>query len=354
VIEIKLILPFWTAHFEGSEMKRFIIPGVLLAIPLIAATAEPQAAPTKIDAKEWNVPWGGSTRPRDPYVDKDGKVWFVGQVGDYVAYVDPKTGEFKRYDLDPGTGPHTQIADKDGSIWYTGNRASHIGKLDPATGKITKYPMPDPAVRDPHTMEWDKDGNLWFTAQQAGFVGKLTKATGKVDLIRVGQGTRPYGIVLDKAGKVWFDMFGTNKIGMVDPATMQLKEFPLPEAGARPRRIAITSDNMVWYTDYQRGYIGRLNPANGQVKEWLAPGGAQSRPYAINVDDQDRLWFSETGATKRLVGFDARTERVIATTELSAGGYIRHMMFDPKTRLLWFGTDGGTVGNIPVPMVIVP
>ena len=333
---------------------RIAILGVLAAIPVAASGQAQQAAPMKIESKEFTVPWGAQTRPRDPYVDGQGRVWFVGQVGHYVAYVDPKTGEFKRYDLDPGTGPHSQIPDKDGSIWYTGNAASHIGKLDPATGKITKYPMPDPAIRDPHTAEWDKDGNLWFTAQQSGVVGKLTKATGKVDIIPIGQGTRPYGLVIDKAGRVWFDMFGTNKIGMIDPATMKPKEFLLPEAGARPRRIALTSDNMIWYTDYARGFIGRLNPTNGEVREWPAPGGAQSRPYAINSDDQDRLWFSETGTTKRLVGFDAKTMKVVATSELASTAYIRHMMFDPKTRQLWFGTDGGMVGSIPVPQIIVP
>jgi virginiamycin B lyase len=323
-------------------------------IPLADASAQAQPETAKIASKEFNVPWGGSTRPRDPYVDGQGRVWFVGQTGHYVAYVDPKTGEFKKYDLDPGTGPHSQIADKDGSIWYTGNAASHIGKLDPVTGKITKFMMPDSTIRDPHSMEWDKDGNLWFTAQSGGVVGKLTKATGKIELIPIGRGTRPYGIVIDKAGKVWFDMFGTNKIGMIDPATMKNKEFLLPDPAARPRRIALTADGNVWYTDYARGYIGRLNPTNGEVKEWLAPGGTASRPYAINADDQGRLWFSETGTTKRLVGFDSKTEKVIATSELSSTAYIRHMMYDPKTRQLWFGTDGGTVGSIPVPFVITP
>ena len=27
-----------------------------------------------------------------PYVAPDGKVWFVGQAGNYIAYLDPKSG----------------------------------------------------------------------------------------------------------------------------------------------------------------------------------------------------------------------------------------------------------------------
>ena len=43
----------------------------------------------KVDLKEWSVEWGGRTR--DPAVAPDGKVWFVGQAGNYIAHFDPKT-----------------------------------------------------------------------------------------------------------------------------------------------------------------------------------------------------------------------------------------------------------------------
>jgi hypothetical protein len=39
---------------------------------------------TAVAIEEWPVPWPG-TRPRDPYVAPDGKVWFVGQTGDDLA-----------------------------------------------------------------------------------------------------------------------------------------------------------------------------------------------------------------------------------------------------------------------------
>ena len=44
-------------------------------------------------------------------MDQQGRVWFVGQQGNYLAFLDPETGEFKRYDLDPGAGPHNLIVD---------------------------------------------------------------------------------------------------------------------------------------------------------------------------------------------------------------------------------------------------
>src|SRR5688572_16418797 len=167
----------------------------------------------KIEPRQWTVEWGG--RPRDPYVAPNGMIFFVGQAGNYIASLDQKTGAFRKYELDPNTYPHTQIVDKDGTIWYAGNRAAHIGKIDPTTGKITKYVMPDSTPRDPHTMVFDGKGNIWFTAQSAAYVGRLNMASGKIDLVKFAPRTNPYGIIIDKDGRPWFDLFGTNKIGTV-------------------------------------------------------------------------------------------------------------------------------------------
>ena len=326
--------------------------------PLFALLATAALVPAPLEAqqnaslpiREWNVPWGREGRPRDPFVAPDGKIIFVGQAGNYIGRLDPASGEFKRYEIDAGTNPHNVIVDDKGMAWYAGNRNGMIGKLDPATGAITRYPMPDSASRDPHTMMFDGKGNIWFTMQQSDRVGRLNMASGKVDVIETGARTRPYGLVVDKNGRPWFDLFATNKIGTVDPVTLKLQEFPLPNEQSRPRRIAMTSDGAVWYVDYRRGYLGRLDPKTGTVKEWANPSGAQSLPYAMSVDDQDRLWLVETGVQpNRFVGFDSKTEQFFANTPVpSGGGTIRHMTFDRKTRVIWFGSDNGTIGKAEV------
>lgn len=84
---------------------------------------------------------------------------------------------------------------------------------------------------------------------------------------------------------------------------------------------------------------------------WALPGGTGSRPYAMAVDDQDRLWMVETGSRRnRFVGFDPRTEQFIGSTEIASGaGAVRHMLFHAPTREIWFGTDANTVGRVKVP-----
>ncbi len=326
---------------------------ILLALPGCLYKFETAAAAVlnPVDIKEWQVPWD-QTRPRDPYVDQQHRVWFVGQGGDYIGLLDPEVGQFHQFKLDPGTGPHNLIVDREGQVWYAGNRAAHIGKLDPATGKITKYPMPDPQAFDPHTLVFGKNGEIWFTVQQGNFVGHMARATGHVQLMPLPTPhARPYGIVMDFAGSPWFTEFGTNQLGRIDPETHTVQEFSLTRSEARPRRLAVTPDNRIWYVDYAEGYLGSYDPKTGRIQEWPVPGGTGAKPYGMTVDGQDRVWFVETGShPNRLVGFDTRTQTVISLTDIpSGGGTVRHMVYHHPTRTIWFGTDANTIGRAKVP-----
>ena len=74
-----------------------------------------QDALETVDIKEWPVPWK-KTGTRDPFVAPNGKVWFCGQVGNYIANLDPLSGEFKRYEVPETSHPHNLIIDKNGFV----------------------------------------------------------------------------------------------------------------------------------------------------------------------------------------------------------------------------------------------
>ena len=316
---------------------------LVTAAVVVATWAPPVAAQdaAKFDLKEWDVEWGGRTR--DPAVAPDGTVWFVGQAGNYIATFNPKTEQFKRYEIEEGTNPHTVNVDAKGVVWYTGNRNGRIGRLDPATGAVKTIMTGE--ARDPHTMIFDGKGHIWFTSQGSNRIGRIDTATEKVDLITpFAQPSNPYGIVLDPQGNPWVALLRIGMVARIDPKTLAVTRFREGSEESRSRRIEATPDGLIWFGDEARGYLGRTNPASGEVKEWAVPGGLEGRPYALTRDDQGRLWFSETGPQKRIVGFDPKAERFFATIPVS--GTIRHMQFDPKTGALWFGTDANKIGRI--------
>jgi virginiamycin B lyase len=318
----------------------------LLPVLLLVVTAAGLGAQS-VQIKEWPVPWE-RTRPRDPYVDGQNRVWFVGQTGNYIAHFVPSTGAFKKYEIEEGTNPHNLIVDGDGMVWYAGNRNARIGRLDPNTGAVKTYPMPDPAARDPHTLAFGANDDIWFTLQASNMIGHLSKSTGAVTLLKLtAQRSLPYGIRVDNTGRPWVVLFGTNKLATVDPQTMELREIELPRAETRPRRLEITSDGMIWFVDYATGRLGRYDAASGQVKEWPTPGGSSARPYAMTVDQQDRIWFVETGTQpNQFVGFDPKLEKFFSVTPIpSGGGAVRHMIYHAPGDEIWFGTDTNNIAR---------
>ena len=162
---------------------------------------------------------------------------------------------------------------------------------------------------------------------------------------------------MDPRDRPWFAEFGSNRVAMVDPATMKIEEHILPDPRTRPRRMAITSDGGVWYGDYPRGYLGHLDPATGKVEEWPSPGGGVTLPYAMTVDDRDRVWYVETGKQpNRLVAFDTRTRRFVVNQPVgeAAGNTIRYLIYHAPTREIWYGSDRNMIGRVKVPSDLGP
>lgn len=330
----------------------------LLPVALLVVTAAaPAFAQGPLEPKEWTVPWE-RTRPRDPIQDTRGRVWFVGQTGNYIAYLDPRSGEFKRYEIEAGTNPHNIVLDHQGGVWFTGNRNGRLVKLNPETGELKNYMMPDSTVRDPHTLIFTKDGIGWFSAQQSQRIGRIDTKTGEIKLWRPpGEGrSNPYGVVVDNDGRPYFNLWASNRIATIDPKTLEYKEWSHPDTRMRARRIAITSDGQIYAGDY-RGFLNHLDPKTGKWTEYPLPSGAQAQPYAHAQDDQDRIWMVETGVQpNRMVAFDTKSKQWVANFPILSNGAerntIRHMTFNRATREIWFGTDAGTIGAVKVPAEI--
>jgi virginiamycin B lyase len=321
-------------------MQAIVTLGLISALLVAGPAAAADATGGKETLKEWKVEWGG--RSRDPFVAGDGKVWFVGQAGNYIASFDPATAKFRRYEIEDGTNPHNLIVDEKGVVWYAGNRNGRIGRLDPKSGAIKTFMTGE--ARDPHTMVFDGKGHIWFTSQQSNRVGRFDMATGKYELVTPFESpSRPYGIVIDGDGYPWVSLLGTNYVVRIDPKTLEVKRYREATPESRSRRIEVSA-GYVWYGDEPRGFLGRIDPKSGEVREFPMPGGAGSRPYALTRDDKGRLWVSQTGPDKKLVAFDPRAEKFVSVNDVSET--IRHMMFDERTGAMWFGTDADQVGRI--------
>lgn len=302
------------------------------------------AGDVTVTFREWQVPTLGQ-RSRDPVMTPDGNIWWNGQFISLIGRLNPATGEMKEFKIPADALPHSINPDAQGNIWYMGNGNGTIGKLNPATGDVQVFKMPDPAARDPHTGVFHANGMLYFTLQQSSMMGRLNPATGEITLVKtLTERANPYGIRVNTQGRLFISYNGTNKIASMDPNTMEIREYELPDPASRSRRLVTTSDDMVWFVNSALGRLGRLDPRTGAVKEWASPSGAASHPYAIEVID-DIIWYNESNQRPdALVRFDPKTEKFQSWAIPSGVGIIRHMRKTPDGNLTIHQTSSNRIG----------
>jgi virginiamycin B lyase len=152
--------------------------------------------------------------------------------------------------------------------------------------------------------------------------------------------SRPHDPALAPDGSLWYTGQMANKLGRLDPKTMEIKEYELPQ-GARPRRLALAADGAIYYSDYARGFLGRLDPATGKVEEWPSPGGPTSKPYGIAITGDGTIWYSESGvAPNTLVSFDPKSKKFLSNTPIPSGGGVVRNMVATKEGKLYMACSG--------------
>jgi virginiamycin B lyase len=163
----------------------------------------------------------------------------------------------------------------------------------PALAQVSIQEYPIPRGHRVHDVWADAapNGPVWFSAQGSGHLGILDPKTGKVELVALGPGSSPHGVIADRDGAPWLTDGGQNAIVRVDPKTREVKAWKLPEGtGYTNLNTAIFDLKGVhWFTG-QSGIYGRLDPRSGEMKVFDAPKGRG--PYGIHVTPQGVVYYA--------------------------------------------------------------
>jgi len=121
---------------------------------------------------------------------------------------------------------------------------------------------------------------LFFTAQNSNYVGRLNPKTGEIKVVQNADGARQpvrHGDELERPFRS--SAISDEQDHRIDPDTLAIKEYVLPNPESRPRRIAISPDDVIWYADYSRGYRRAARSEHRRVMDWPSPSGPKSQPY---------------------------------------------------------------------------
>lgn len=217
---------------------------------------------------EWDVPWEGS-RPRDPYVAPDGRVWFVGQTGNYVACLDPADGSF--------------------------------GRFDPVSGAVDLVPVPTPNSR-PYGIVVDAEDRPWVSEFAGGKLATLDPVTLDFREYELGRAeTWPRRLMITSDGGVWYVDFAGGLLGRLDRETGVVREYPLPGgAGARPYGMVVDEDDVIWLVETglrPNRFVGFDTETENLVSVTEIPSGAGSVRHMYYDAERREVWFATDANT---------------------------------------------------------
>lgn len=211
------------------------------------------------------------------------------------------TPQFAR---DPAPGP-------DGNIYIAVMNGNKIARFDTQAKSFKEWDLP-PGAR-PHGLLVDRAGQVWYTGNGNGTIGHLDPATGAVSQHRLPSGGDPHTIVTDGKGTMWFTVQGGQRIGRLDTATGAIAEY---RTRGNPYGIALDRAGHVWFCQFGGDRLGRLDPATGKITEVpMEPG---SRPRRMATAPDGSLWVTLYGHGQ-LVRVDPQTQKVVKEYALPAG-----------------------------------
>ena len=129
--------------------------------------------------------------------------------------------------------------DVDGKIWTDSAGHYDIFRLDIKTGNYERFePMkqlPDSRRGTIYGIDSDSHNNLYFTDFATDYIGRIDAKTGKVDWFQTPTAnSRPRRIRTDAQDRAFFGEYQGNRIGMLDPETKKITEWPLSIPVVRP------------------------------------------------------------------------------------------------------------------------
>ena len=253
------------------------------------------------DTHEWKL-FKVPTEESGPHglaLDVEGNIWFTENYAGKIGRLNPKTGAVIEFTPPTAKDPHTPVFGPDGALWFTAQNSNLIGRLDIETGKITEYGVPTQDAH-PYGIVAADDGGLWFCELSGGKLGRVDPAGGGITEYAPGEsGVEPRRLVA-VLGAIYFTDSGGGRLGRLMLADKKFTFWPSPSGdGSEPYGIDADSAGKIWYEESapKANLLVRFDPAVQLFRTYPMPA-ANSSVRNMARDSKGRLWLPLSLANK--------------------------------------------------------
>lgn len=271
----------------------------------------------------------GSHGPHSLAETSDGRWWITNSLSSRLMAFKPESGEFKTYNIGADSlYLHTIRADRKDRLWFTIAASNQVGVFDPKTERLDLLDLPSNGLG-----RWLADAMLPTLSWFGTFFPRQNLAIhlSHHKWANLGRSVlnMPYGIDINpKDGSAWYVKLYANKIGRIDPVTLEIKEYDTPAVG--PRRPRFASDGILWIPGFDTGELLRFNPETGEYKHYKLPKLAPNEyetPYALNVHPVTGIVWITSNMSDRIFSFNPKTETFISYPLPTRSSFLRDIVF---------------------------
>lgn len=202
------------------------------------------------------------------------------------------------------TGIHDLAPAPDGGVWFTAQASGHLGWFDPKAGRTELIPLGSGS--SPHGVIQGPDKGAWITDSGQNAIVRVGWPDRKVQVLALPQGT-PYAnlntAAFDGDGDLWF----TGQAGYIGKVAVKTGEVEPATRNQGARRVWSDSKGRIWVSEWNSGNLSVHDPGARTWAQWKLPGDS-AKPYAVYVDERDIVWVSDFGGNA-MFAFDPRTQK---------------------------------------------
>jgi streptogramin lyase len=245
----------------------------------------------------------------------------------------------------------------DGTLWTADAQNGALTNVNPSTGTYTSYVV-DPSDAGPTSVAFDTSGTLWYA--DGAQIGSFDTSTHVVKTYTTGlyPNARVLTMAKGPAGTMWFYDERTNAVpysagaptafGTIATASGTIVEFPTPDNAAAAlsfESMVLGPDGALWFADGSAGAIGRVTAAGAYTS--YAAAGPVSPNFATDVVSNapdGNIWFAGTnqGLGQGFIGTLNLATKTVALYSQNVESGAFEEMIPGSDHNLWFAEQPGS------------
>jgi copper transport protein len=202
--------------------------------------------------------------------------------------------EILEYEFPEPIKPLFPLYDGKNSIWISDPTAPRLWQFSLDTQEFTSHSF-DGVVSVMLTK--DNNGKIWFNdppRNQIGFFDPDNEEITTITLPKIApviDDSTTTSIQADFDGNIWIAIINKDKIVKFIPDSNTFEEIQLPKRSL-PFALAIDDEGKIWFSESGSGKIGFINPENNEITEFSDDIPLRG-PEALIFDKEGNLWIAE-------------------------------------------------------------